>query len=122
MQSGMPPAILKHHDFHFSRVVARLRPDVSLASALSQVEAVQYQLHLQNLHAPVAEDVASRTLIQDLAQDVKKPLIILLCAVACMLLIGCLNVANLLVARSAARQKEIAIRSALGRAADDADS
>ena len=112
--AGVPPAVLEHHDYHFSRVVARLRPDVSLASALSQVEAVQYRLHLQNLNAPVAEDVASRTLIQDLAQDVKRPLIILLSAVACMLLIGCLNVANLMVARSAARQKEIAIRSALG--------
>jgi len=112
--SGMPPAILEHHDFHFGRVVARLRPDVTLASALSQVGAVQYQEHLQNLHAPVAEDVVPRTLIQDLARDVKKPLIILLCAVGCLLLIGCLNVANLLVARSAARQKEIAIRSALG--------
>jgi predicted permease len=112
--SGLPPGILQHHDFHFSRVVARLKPDVSLASALSQVGAVQYGLHSQNLNAPVAEDAASRTLIQDLAQNVKKPLIILLCAVACMLLIGCLNVANLMVARSAARQKEIAIRSALG--------
>ncbi len=112
--SGLPPAILQHHDFHFGRVVARLKPDVSLASALSQVEAVQYRLHLQNLNAPVAEDVASRTLIEDLAQDVKKPLIILLCAVTCMLMIGCLNVANLMVARSAARQKEIAVRSALG--------
>ncbi len=112
--SGLPPDLLNHHDFHFSRVVARLRPNVSLASALSEVEAVQYQLHLQNLHAPVAEDVASRTLSDDLARNVKKPLIILLCAVACMLLIGCLNVANLLVARSASRQKEIAIRSALG--------
>jgi|CZKR01.1.fsa_nt_gi putative ABC transport system permease protein len=106
--------VLTHHEYHFSRVVARLRPDVSLASALSQVEAVQYQLHMQNLHAPVAEDVAPRTLIEDLARDVKKPLIILLCAVGCMLLIGCLNVANLMVARSAARQKEIAICSALG--------
>jgi hypothetical protein len=110
----MPPAVLQHHDFHFSRVVARLRPDVNLASALSQVEAVQYRLHSQNLNAPVAEDVASKTLIQDLARDVKKPLILLLYAVACMLLIGCLNVANLMVARSSARQKEIAIRSALG--------
>src|ERR1700683_4966061 len=112
--SGLPPVVLQHHDFHFSRVVARLKPDMNLTNALSQVEAVQYRLHLQNLNAPVAEDVASRTLIQDLAQDVKKPLIILLCAVTCMLLIGCLNVANLMVARSAARQKEIAVRSALG--------
>ena len=112
--SGLPPDLLTHHDFHFTRVVARLRPDVSLASALSQIGTVQYQLHMQNLHAPVAEDVASKTLIEDLGQDVKKPLIILLCAVACMVLIGCLNVANLTVARSAARQKEIAIRSALG--------
>jgi predicted permease len=112
--SGLPPEILSHHDYHFTRVVARLRQGVPLTTALSQVGALQYQLHLQNLHAPVAEDVASKTLIQDLAQDVQKPLVILLCAVACMLLIGCLNVANLTVARSAARQKEIAIRSALG--------
>jgi predicted permease len=112
--SGLPPALLQHHDFHFSHVVARLRSDVSLASALGQVETVQYRLHLQYLNAPVAEDVASKTLIQDLARDVKKPLILLVCAVVCMLLIGCLNVANLLVARSAARQKEIAVRSALG--------
>ena len=112
--AGLPPDILRHHDFHFTRVVARLKPNVSLTSALSQIEPLQYQLHLQNRPAPVAEDVASKTLIQDLAQDVKKPLIILLCAVACMLLIGCLNVANLMLARSAARQKEIAIRGALG--------
>ena len=79
-----------------------------------QVEAVQYRLHSQYLNAPVAEDVASRTINDDLARDVKKPLLILMCAVACMLLIGCLNVANLLVARGAARQKEVAIRSALG--------
>jgi predicted permease len=112
--SGLPPDIVPHHDYHFSTVVARLRPDVSLASALSQVEAVQYRLHMENLHAPVAEDVAPRTINDDLARDVKKPLLILMCAVACMLLIGCLNVANLLVARGAARQKEVAIRGALG--------
>ena len=112
--SGMPPEIVPHHDYHFSHVVARLRPDVSLASALSQVEAVQYRLHSQYLNAPVAEDVVPRTINDDLAKDVKKPLLLLMCAVGCMLLIGCLNVANLLVARGAARQKEVAIRGALG--------
>jgi predicted permease len=112
--AGMQPETLKHHDYHFSYVVARLRPNVSLATALSQVSAVQYQLHMENLHEPVAEDVASKSLIDDVAKNVKKPLLILLWAGACMLLIGCLNVANLMVARSAVRQKEIAIRSALG--------
>jgi len=112
--SGLPPDLLKHHDFHWCRVVARMRPGVSLADAISRVEAVQYRLHLQYLNAPVAEDVAPRTISDDLARDVKKPLLLLMCAVACMLLIGCLNVANLLVARGASRQKEVAIRGALG--------
>jgi putative ABC transport system permease protein len=112
--SGMPPVVLQHHDYHFTRVIARLRPDVKLESAVSQVEALQYRLHLQYPTQPVAEDVAPRTMNEDLARNVKKPLIVLMCAVGCMLLIGCLNVANLLVARGAARQKEVAIRSALG--------
>src|SRR5580704_16565957 len=108
------PEMLQHHDWHGSKVVARLRPDVSLGGAIAQVGAVQYQLHLQYPHDAVAEDVAPRSLNEDLAGDVKKPLTLMLSAVGCMLLIGCLNVANLLVARGAARQKEVAIRSALG--------
>jgi putative ABC transport system permease protein len=110
----LPPAILQHHDFHFTYVMARLRPDVSLASAIGQVETAQYRIHMRYPNLMVAEDAVPRTLTDDLARDVKKPLMILVAAVACMLLIGCLNVANLLVARSAARQKETAIRSALG--------
>ena len=113
-KSDASPEMLQHHDWHGSHVVARLRPDVSLASAIAQVGAIQYQNHLQYLHDPVAEDVVSRSLNEDLAGDVKKPLTLMLSAVGCMLLIGCLNVANLLVARGAARQKEVAIRSALG--------
>ena len=113
-RADVSPEFLRAHDHHQSKVVARLRPDVSLASALAQVGAVQYQLHLQYPHDPVYEDVAPRALNEDLARNVKKPLILMLWAVCCMLLIGCLNVANLLVARGAARQKEVAIRSALG--------
>jgi putative ABC transport system permease protein len=113
-QTNSTLEFLQHHDYHQSQVVARLRPGVSLASALAQVGAVQYQLHLQYPHDPVNEDVAPRSLNEDLAGNVKKPLELMLCAVGCMLLIGCLNVSNLLVARGAARQKEVAIRSALG--------
>ena len=113
-QADVTPEFLQHHDYHQSQVVARLRPDVSLASAQAQVGAVQYQLHLQYPHAPVNEDVAPRSLNEDLAGNVKKPLNVMLYAVGCMLLIGCLNISNLLVARGAARQKEVAIRSALG--------
>jgi predicted permease len=108
------PEMLQHHDWHQSQVVARWRPDVGLASAVAQLGAVQYQLHLQYPNDPVNEDVAPRSLNEDLAGNVKKPLNLMLCAVGCLLLIGCLNVSSLLVARSAARQREVAIRSALG--------
>ena len=43
--SGVPSAVLQNHAFHFTHVIARLRPDVSLGSALAQVGAVQYRLH-----------------------------------------------------------------------------
>jgi len=112
--ANQSPEFLQYHDHHQSRVIARLKPGVSLASALGQVAAVQYRLHMQYPHSPVADSVLPRSITDDLARDVKTPLIVLMCAVGCMLLIGCLNVANLLVARAAARQKEVAIRSALG--------
>jgi predicted permease len=113
-RSITPPRHLHDHPWHQSRVVARLRPEVSLANAISQISAVQYRLHLQHLDQPVCEAAVARNVNDDLARNVKKPLLLLLYAVACMLMIGCLNVANLLVARGASRQKEIAIRGALG--------
>ena len=113
-QSVTPPDFLHNHAYHQSRVIARLRPDVSRANAIAQVSNVQSRLHAEYPDQAVSEAAIPRTLAEDLASDVKKPLLLLICAVACMLLIGCLNVANLLVARGAARQKEVAIRGALG--------
>ena len=102
------------HDGHQSKVVARLKPDVSLEAATHEVSAVQYRIHLANASKPVAEDVWSRPMIDDLVRGVRTQLLVLLCAVGCMLLIACLNVSNLLVARAAARRKEVAIRGSLG--------
>ncbi|HWG86689.1 MAG TPA: ABC transporter permease, partial [Candidatus Acidoferrales bacterium] len=101
-------------DHHQSYVIARLKNKQSAEAAVKEVSALQYQIHMQNLGKPVAEDVVLRPMIEDVTQDAKTPLIVLMCAVGCMLLIACLNVSNLLVARSAARRKEVAIRGALG--------
>jgi predicted permease len=102
------------HDGHQSEVVARLRPDVSLEAATREVSAVQYRIHLANATRPVAEDVWSRPMIDDLVRGVRTQLLVLLASVGCMLLIASLNLSNLLVARSAARRKEFAIRGSLG--------
>ena len=105
---------LHEHDNHYPLVVARMKPDVSLKTATQEVSALQYRMHMQYLGKPVAEDAMSRPMIDDVVKDVKTPLLMMMAAVGCMLLIGCLNVSNLLVARGAARQKEMAIRGALG--------
>jgi predicted permease len=99
---------------HQSMVVARLKPGASAEAATREVSALQYQIHVANESRPVAEDVWFRPMIDDLAKNVRKPLLVILGAVGCMLLIACLNLANLLVARSATRRREVAVRGALG--------
>ncbi|MGA8149534.1 MAG: ABC transporter permease [Terriglobales bacterium] len=112
--STFTPQEFDAHDNHQSHVVARLKPGVSAAAATSEVGALQYQIHLANPTKPVAEEARYRPMLADLVREVKTPLIVLMCAVVCMLLIACLNVSNLLVARGAARRKEVAVRRALG--------
>jgi predicted permease len=105
---------LERHDMHDGMAVARLRTGVTLRRAVDELSALQYHYHMEDLNKPIAEEVVARPLIDDVVGDVKNSLLVMLGAVACMLLIGCLNVSNLLVARGAARQKEVAIRGALG--------
>lgn len=103
---------LSNHQF---RVVGRLKPGVSAAQATADLRNITRQLHNAHLDNPfVMQSANSRPLLDHLVGDMRRSLYVLLSATFCVLLIACLNVANLLVARAAARRRELAIRTALG--------
>ena len=99
------------HNFY---VTARLAPGATLAGLVNQIDAVERHVKLAHPDPSVHNHAIGRPLLDDTVEDFKTPLYALLAATICVLLIACLNVANLLVARSAARQKDLAIRAALG--------
>jgi predicted permease len=112
--TAFAPDELVQPDHHQSHVIARLKENVPAAAAIQEVSALQYRIHMANLTKSVAEEAVIRPMIDDVVQGVKTSLLILMASVGCMLLIACLNVSNLLVARGASRRKEVAIRGALG--------
>lgn len=107
-------ALMRMFDAHNFEVVGRLRPGVTLQQATSELSAIQAEIRRQHPVGAVNDAVNLRPLVDAQTHDVKTGLYALLAATGCLLLIACLNVANLLVARSASRSKETAIRTALG--------
>ncbi len=100
-------------DSHYFFSIGRLRPGVRIAAAQAEADLIARRLRKQYPDME-ADRAALVPLDQELFGKAQSPLDILLAAVGLLLLIACANVANLVLARGAARRKEIAIRAALG--------
>ncbi|HEV8432047.1 MAG TPA: ABC transporter permease [Thermoanaerobaculia bacterium] len=103
---------VNNHQFH---VIGRLKRGVTREQATQEASAIVRRVHDAHRDLPFVSTAADiRPLIDDVVGTLRPALYMLLAATGCMLLIACLNVANLLTARAAARRREVAIRTALG--------
>ena len=110
--NGLP---LNRRGGHWLNVLARLKPGVTLAQAKAEMNAIQARVAQQNPGAGVASEVSVVPLLQQtVGRNMRTALLVLWGVVVGVLLIACANVANLMLARAASRQKEIALRLALG--------
>ena len=108
------PAAARERGVHFMITYMRLKPGVSLAQAQSEMAGIDATLGQQYPEHDAGRVHRLIPLLQSIVGDSRPTLLLLLSAVGLVLVISCVNFASLLLARAAARRREIVIRSSLG--------
>ena len=111
---GTPPPMLMRRDNHVMRAVARLKPGVSIQQAQARLTVMAARIAREATHREGTSWKLHSMRDYIVGPVIQRTLIVLLGSVLFVLLIACGNIANLLLARGAAREREIAVRSALG--------
>jgi putative ABC transport system permease protein len=112
MPASFPPGLRANFTWHSAQIVARLKPGVTLEHARQSMAALSLQVTAKDFRGP--HSVTMIPLREEMAGKTRTALIVLLWASAALLLIACVNLANLLLSRGEARGREVALRAALG--------
>jgi predicted permease len=109
-----PDAIGRARPLHFISAIARLKPDVSVEQFHAEVAGIASRLARTYPDNPDWTAASVKPIRESIVGAVRRPLLILSAAVGMLLLMTCVNIASLLLARASARSRELAVRAALG--------